>query len=282
MLTCVCRPVSGNLPKMPPNVLPAPKSRPATTMVVVTAEPKINVPGRLTSAELRAMALRQQQQIDTQHQLLATKEQRLRFLKSQEVRNAVAEGERLRRLRERVEAQESKLRRLRALRGQVDLQKTYNVTLSNDLDSIRALFSEKEKELSLAVAKVEALTRQLEDLRRDRRCPINLLSSSNGTAQALPPQASRELEKLRRELMYRNQLTLQQDARLHLQREALQQRQAELRSVDQRIYELQTRLQRKKSRQHTNCDTKPKSTSRAAASITTTAAARADAIATTA
>jgi len=92
----------------------------------------MQVPSRLTSAELRAMALRQQQQIDSQHQLLATKEQRLRFLKSQEVRSAVAsaEGERLRRLRERVEAQESKLRRLRALRGQVDLQKTYNVTLS--------------------------------------------------------------------------------------------------------------------------------------------------------
>lgn len=35
----------------------------------------------------------------------------------------------------------------------------------NDLDSIRALFSEKEKELSLAVAKVEALTKQLEELR---------------------------------------------------------------------------------------------------------------------
>lgn len=78
------------------------------------------------------MALRQQQQIETQHQLLAAKEQRLRFLKAQEVRSeaAAAEGERLRRLRERVEAQESKLRRLRALRGQVDLQKTYNVTLS--------------------------------------------------------------------------------------------------------------------------------------------------------
>lgn len=42
-------------------------------------------------------------------------------------------------------------------------------------------------------------------------------------------------------------MSLQQDARLHLQREALQQRQAELRSVDQRIYELQTRLQRKKA-----------------------------------
>lgn len=65
-------------------------------------------------------------------QLLAAKEQRLRFLKAQDARGAAqaAEGERLRRLRERVEAQESKLRRLRALRGQVDLQKTYNVTLS--------------------------------------------------------------------------------------------------------------------------------------------------------
>lgn len=78
------------------------------------------------------MALRQQQQIDTQHQLLAAKQQRLRFLKAQEVRgtNSAAEHERLRRLRERVETQETKLRRLRALRGQVDLQKTYNVTLS--------------------------------------------------------------------------------------------------------------------------------------------------------
>lgn len=92
----------------------------------------MQVPGRPNTDELKAMALRQQQQIDAQHQLLAAKEQRLRFLKAQEVRGttAVAEGERLRRLRERVEAQESKLRRLRALRGQADLQKSYNVTLS--------------------------------------------------------------------------------------------------------------------------------------------------------
>ncbi|KAI8128477.1 Apoptosis-stimulating of p53 protein 1 [Lucilia cuprina] len=105
------------------------------------------VPGRLTSAELRAMALRQQQQIDSQHQLLATKEQRLRFLKQQEVRNAVAnaEGERLRRLRERVEAQESKLRRLRALRGQVDLQKTYNVTLTKPLTIRKQPLSEQPR-----------------------------------------------------------------------------------------------------------------------------------------
>lgn len=77
--------------------------------------------------------------------------------------------------------------------------------VGNDLDSIRALFSEKEKELSLAVAKVEALTRQLEELRRDRRGPLNLISDNtssdghNGQQNASP--AALELDKLRRELM---------------------------------------------------------------------------------
>lgn len=102
------------------------------------------------------------------------------------------------------------------------------VNLGNDLDSIRALFSEKEKELSLAVAKVDALTKQLEDLRRDRRGPLNLISTSgttlnpanvavsvnslgingtnNGTTNIQQhlnstSTAARELDKLRRELM---------------------------------------------------------------------------------
>lgn len=73
------------------------------------------------------------------------------------------------------------------------------IVSGNDLDSIRALFSEKEKELSVAVAKVEALTRQLEDLRRDRRGPFNLIQGHG--CQQLPNPAARELEKLRRELM---------------------------------------------------------------------------------
>lgn len=92
----------------------------------------------------------------------------------------------------------------------------------NDLDSIRALFSEKEKELSLAVAKVEALTRQLEDLRKDRRGPLNLITGlaavnssagqkggaggANGSNNPNSPTA-KELEKLRRELMVSGRLT---------------------------------------------------------------------------
>lgn len=71
----------------------------------------------------------------------------------------------------------------------------FKIHEGNDLDSIRALFSEKEKELSLAVAKVDILTRQLEDLRRDRRGPLALLQPGNTMA------VSKELENLRRELM---------------------------------------------------------------------------------
>lgn len=58
-----------------------------------------------------------------------------------------------------------------------------------DLESLRAVFNEKEKELSLAVAKVDELTRQLEDLRR----------STKETPQ--PSPAAVELEKLKRELL---------------------------------------------------------------------------------
>lgn len=67
--------------------------------------------------------------------------------------------------------------------------KLTNSISASDLDSIRALFNEKEKELSLAVAKVEELTRQLEELRRGR------------TTREVPPPSALELDKLRRELM---------------------------------------------------------------------------------
>lgn len=76
-----------------------------------------------------------------------------------------------------------------------DVKFCFKYPKGNDLDSIRALFSEKEKELSLAVAKVDVLTRQLEELRRDRRGPLALIQPGNSMA------TSKELENLRRELM---------------------------------------------------------------------------------
>lgn len=65
---------------------------------------------------------------------------------------------------------------------------------ASDLDSIRALFNEKEKELCMAVAKVEELTRQLEEVKRGR-------ASGPHNANNAPSVAALELEKLRRELM---------------------------------------------------------------------------------
>ena len=58
------------------------------------------------------------------------------------------------------------------------------------MEKIKALFNEKEKELSLAVAKVEDLTRQLDDLRTGR----------NGDVSTINTTTSVELEKLRNEI----------------------------------------------------------------------------------
>lgn len=58
-------------------------------------------------------------------------EQRLRYLKQQERRQqqAASESEKLQRLKERVENQEAKLKKIRAMRGQVDYSKVINGNL---------------------------------------------------------------------------------------------------------------------------------------------------------
>ena len=102
-----------------------------------------------------------------------------------------------------------------------------------DLDSIRNLFNEKEKELSVAVKKVDDLTHQLEELRSGR------------LANGYPPQVV-ELERLRRELAYRKQLHEQQNAMISQQRAQLSMGQEEMMKIDNRILELQERLARKR------------------------------------
>lgn len=63
--------------------------------------------------------------------VLCLQEQRLRYLKQQERRQqqAVSETEKLQRLKERVESQEAKLKKIRAMRGQVDYSKVINGNL---------------------------------------------------------------------------------------------------------------------------------------------------------
>ena len=123
-----------------------------------------------------------------------------------------------------------KLRKLRALRGNSDQPRQLQMpsSVSADLDSIRALFGDKEKELTLAVRKVEDLTHQLEDLRNGR------------LSNHYPPQMV-ELERLRRELAYRKQLNEQQNNMISQQSDQLSRGHEEIAKMDNRILELQDR-----------------------------------------
>ncbi|XP_037525275.1 apoptosis-stimulating of p53 protein 1 [Rhipicephalus sanguineus] len=167
--------------------------------------------GGLSVAELRAVALRQQQQLAWQQQQLVAREQRLRFLRQAPH-----------------EPQELKLRRLRA---QLDQQQAGNASLAAELEAVRALFSAKEKELSVAAAKVEELTRQLEELRRNS-------SGSNGNAGVTA--ATTGTDRARHEML------MARAQRAGQQREQLAQRQAEVQALDRRIAELRQRLHKKR------------------------------------
>ncbi|XP_078591842.1 apoptosis-stimulating of p53 protein 1-like isoform X7 [Branchiostoma floridae x Branchiostoma japonicum] len=190
------------------------------------------------------MATRQQQQIESQQQMLVAKEQRLKFLKQQDKaqQEMAEENERLRMLRDKVESQEMKLRKLRSLRGQAEQQRTTNSNLSSELESVRQLFSEKQKELAAAVSRVDGLTKQLEDLRTGK---VNGYNGDISHAASM----SAELERLRKELMIRNRLNDQQNAKLQAQRESLNQRNNEMSFMDKRIAELTDRLRKKKAAQ---------------------------------
>ncbi|OWK08603.1 hypothetical protein Celaphus_00010840, partial [Cervus elaphus hippelaphus] len=136
-----------------------------------TNAPLVNSPRMdLTLAELQEMASRQQQQIEAQQQMLATKEQRLKFLKQQDQRQQqqAAEQEKLKRLKEIAENQEAKLKKVRALKGHVEQKRLSNGKLVEEIEQMNSLFQQKQRELVLAVSKVEELTRQLEMLKNGR------------------------------------------------------------------------------------------------------------------
>ncbi|XP_042637429.1 apoptosis-stimulating of p53 protein 1 [Orycteropus afer afer] len=215
----------------------------------------INVPGEkraengvgnprveLTLSELHDMAARQQQQIENQQQMLVAKEQRLHFLKQQERRQqqAISENEKLQKLKERVEAQENKLKKIRAMRGQVDYSKIMNGNLSAEIERFSAMFQEKKQEVQTAILRVDQLSQQLEDLKKGR---LSGFQSYNGK---LAGPAAVELKRLYQELQIRNQLNQEQDSKLQQQKELLNKRNVEVAMMDKRISELRERLYGKK------------------------------------
>nr|KAF6486638.1 protein phosphatase 1 regulatory subunit 13B [Rousettus aegyptiacus] len=215
----------------------------------------INVPGEkrtengvgnprveLTLSELQDMAARQQQQIENQQQMLVAKEQRLHFLKQQERRQqqSMSENEKLQKLKERVEAQENKLKRIRATRGQVDYSKIMNGNLSAEIERFSAMFQEKKQEVQTAILRVDQLSQQLEDLKKGK---LNGFQPYNGK---LTGPAALELKRLYQELQIRNQLNQEQNSKLQQQKELLNKRNMEVAMMDKRISELRERLYGKK------------------------------------
>ncbi|XP_041831131.1 protein phosphatase 1, regulatory subunit 13Bb isoform X2 [Melanotaenia boesemani] len=198
----------------------------------------------LTLSELQEMATRQQQQIEAQQQMLVAKEQRLRYLKQQERRQqqTVSESEKLQRLKERVENQEAKLKKIRAMRGQVDYSKVINGNLSAEIEQVSSLFQEKQAELQAAVLRVEQLSLQLEDLRRGK-----LNGIQTGLGGQVTGAAALELRKLYQELQIRNKLNQEQNSKLQQQKELLNKRNMEVTLMDKRISELRERLYKKKA-----------------------------------
>ncbi|MGH0176125.1 UNVERIFIED_CONTAM: hypothetical protein FKN15_072273 [Acipenser sinensis] len=197
----------------------------------------------LTLSELQEMATRQQQQIEAQQQMLVAKEQRLRYLKQQERRQqqSISESEKLQKLKERVENQEAKLKKIRAMRGQVDYSKVMNGNLSAEVEHINAMFQEKQLELQSAVLKVDQLSQQLEDLRKGK---LSGFQSFNGQVTGA---AALELKKLYQELQIRNKLNQEQNSKLQHQKEALNKRNMEVSMMDKRVNELRDRLYKKKA-----------------------------------
>ncbi|XP_033000585.1 apoptosis-stimulating of p53 protein 2 isoform X2 [Lacerta agilis] len=192
----------------------------------------------MTLAELQEMASRQQQQIEAQQQMLANKEQRLKFLKQQDQRQQqqAAEQEKLKRLKEIAENQEAKLKKVRALKGHVEQKRLSNGKLVEEIEQMNSLFQQKQRELVLAVSKVEELTRQLEMLKNGRIDGYH----DNQSAVA-------ELDRLYKELQLRNKLNQEQNAKLQQQRDSLNKRNSEVAVMDKRVNELRERLWKKKA-----------------------------------
>ena len=79
-------------------------------------------------------------------------------------------------------------------------KKSFCLIAAAELETIKALFNEKEKELSVAVNKVEELTRQLDELRNGKRKPLGNSNLANMANEKNENIAISELEKLKQEL----------------------------------------------------------------------------------
>nr|XP_061843965.1 apoptosis-stimulating of p53 protein 2-like [Nerophis lumbriciformis] len=145
-------------------------------------------------------------------------------------------------LQENVLRQEAKLQRVRALRGRVENKHLGNSELAGEVEQMSDVLQQKQKEVLLAVARVEELSLQLEALRSS-----SLLSPPPPRLHATSASSSVELMRLCRELQLRKQLNQDQSSRLQHQRSGLNKKNVDVAAMERRLSELRLRLWKKKA-----------------------------------
>ncbi|CAF1070089.1 unnamed protein product [Brachionus calyciflorus] len=215
----------------------------------------------MSISELQEIAYRQQQQIEINNQLLQAKEKRLKSLKQEEEKNLKLSQltqlnqqqqqnniplnkidanslNKIENLKQNVLGQELKIFKLKQLRNQILEYKLSNSNMYSELDLIKNLFEQKERELYQSINKVAELTKQIDQLRR--------LKQSNNSKSNLNNVNVTELDRLKQELQIRNKLNEQQAKKIIQQHELFNKKQTEVLHLDKRIDELKQKIANKR------------------------------------
>ena len=135
----------------------------------------------MSLSELQEITMRQHQQIEHNQQLLMAKEKRLKYLRQDELkRQHQSTSQQKNKIDEKQQHQqknkkniinnqfnqELKLLKLKILRNHIIEKRTANSYMYTQLDLIKLLFVDKERELHDAISKVSELTKQIDQLRK--------------------------------------------------------------------------------------------------------------------
>ncbi|XP_053213340.1 putative uncharacterized protein DDB_G0286901 [Panonychus citri] len=132
---------------------------------------------------------------------------------------------------------------------QSDMATGLHASSSSDmeLESMIVLFFEKRKELNQSLLKVEALSRQLEELKSGINGSTATYNRfTNNPVNRVIGDKFDDLEKLRQELTNQTRLNDQQNVTLMHKQNLLMQRKCEIAGINERISELQKRLAMKR------------------------------------
>ncbi|XP_031567803.1 apoptosis-stimulating of p53 protein 1-like isoform X2 [Actinia tenebrosa] len=197
---------------------------------------RYNMSERYSLEDLQQLAVRQQQEIEMKERLLAEKEQQLKEIK-QRTRHKIRSTY-IDQLETQIHEQDMKMRELRQIQDEIEAYRLNNSVLDEELQSMETLFTIKEQELAIAAAKVEGLTKQLNEQREKWK---------NASNQNERNKEEIEVDRLRQELMTRNELNHQQSVQMQAQKQLLAEKHKELFELDSQIDQLTQELHKKRA-----------------------------------